>query len=250
MKIKKYDCPVCGELSVSEVDDHVYKFKHGKKSHMLQGLFRSVCGACGVSFFTPDQLDRNNKKVREFQDKLSDYISPTKILELREKYDITQLQANVIFGGGPTAFSKYERGIASPTAGTARQMLAALKDVKVMEVLAGIHNIKIAQIDKPVKAKEKIIYTLPESLRSSVELYASRVRLPIQESCAALISRGINSLEPSGVEEHVVASGFSRLVHMNYGVHGYKLSPHSQEVEVIRRANRKPELVKMKVRTK
>lgn len=192
MKNEKNICPVCGEKSLLEVLDYKYSFRHGRKEHVVDGLAKSECSECGASMFMPEQLDKNNEKVKLFQSSLKDFISATKILELREKYKITQSQANIIFGGGPTAFSKYERGLASPTAGNARLMLAALKNPKFMASLAEVQNIKISFSSASQECTREFLDVIPSPMRSFIQRYASQVTLPISESCVALLSKGID----------------------------------------------------------
>lgn len=236
MKNKTQDCPICGANSLLEFNDHTYEFKCGRKKHLVQGLLHSVCSDCGTSMFLPEQLDLNNSKVRAYQKSLPDFISPAQILELREKYDITQAQANTIFGGGPTAFSKYERGVANPTAGIARYMLAALNDVKFMTTLAAINGVQIKHSSAAKQSRESIIDTLPKSLRGRVEQYAARVTLALQESCITLLEKGLDSVEMS---EHSLRSPslagqirFQKYV-IDYQTQNIEVSELAEESEMI-----------------
>jgi HTH-type transcriptional regulator/antitoxin MqsA len=113
MKIEKMACPLCESQKFHERDDHAFSFKQGRKTHIVDHLKHHACDDCGFSIFTPEQQDFNNQRVKDFQASLEDFVSPSQVLELREKYLITQTDANKIFGGGPTAFSKYERGVTS-----------------------------------------------------------------------------------------------------------------------------------------
>lgn len=198
MKTKESNCPVCGADALVEHSDHSFQFKHGRKNHTVLGLVHSLCDQCGVSLFLPEQLDANHDRVKEYQAKLVDYISPEQVLELREVYDITQAQANLIFGGGPTAFSKYERGIGNPSAGAARQMLTALRDPNYMVMIAASRNVPLKY--KSSKAvKQRIIDILPADLRSQVEMYASSMKLSLQESCVVLMR---NALAAESARNH------------------------------------------------
>lgn len=136
--MKKIDvCPFCGNHTLETRFDHSFVFKHGRREHTVSDLARSVCTTveCLAAFFTPEQLDSNNQRVREYQSNLEDFISPAQVLELREKYDLTQIEASRIFGGGVNSFSRYERGINSPSALSSRTMLRCLRDPAFMEYL-------------------------------------------------------------------------------------------------------------------
>lgn len=192
MKTEESNCPVCGADALAEHTDHSFQFKHGRKTHTVPGLLHSLCSQCGVSVFLPEQLTANHQRVKQFQAQLTDYISPEQVLALREVYDITQSQANLIFGGGPTAFSKYERGISNPSAGAARQMLAALRDPDHMAMLAAAHNVRL-DVQSTKTVKEAMIDSLPADLRVQVETYARAMKLSLQESCVLLLRNALSA---------------------------------------------------------
>lgn len=192
MKFSKEPCPVCGSNSLTELNDHVYKFKHGRKLHIVDGLSHSRCQECGVSMFLPEQMKLNNLKVKEYQSKLSDYISPEQVLTLRETYNLTQAQANTVFGGGPTAFSKYERGESSPSAGAARQMLAALRDPEYMRTLCQHHGIQINQASKAESSAAKFVRDLSDEMRDKIYSTAAKKGLSLDVFCVELVSTGLD----------------------------------------------------------
>ncbi|MBU9606824.1 type II TA system antitoxin MqsA family protein [Burkholderia multivorans] len=136
-------CPVCGEGVLEERQDHVYTFLAGRQKHTVKGLVHSVCNVCETSLCTEDQNDRNVAKIESYQSALTDYISPEKIAALRARYGISQATAVAIFGGGPNAFSKYERGEVCPSAAAATLMLLALKSKLFFEALALAKGVEI-----------------------------------------------------------------------------------------------------------
>jgi HTH-type transcriptional regulator/antitoxin MqsA len=184
MKIEKMACPLCGSQKFHERDDHAYSFKQGRKIHVVANLKHSACDDCGFSIFTPEQQDFNNCRVKEFQARLEDFISPAQVLALREKYQVTQTDANKIFGGGPTAFSKYERGITSPNAGIARQMLRALESEDFMYQLADSSGVKLG-IERRTE-KKTVLEALPKRLVAKIEAYAHQHGLAPIEALAEL----------------------------------------------------------------
>jgi len=193
MNTKTEHCPVCGTGTLNEIADQSYEFKHGRKTHIVGGLLHSVCGECGTSMFLPEQMRANNLRVREFQNHLEDYISPAQVLELRERYELTQTQANQIFGGGPTAFSKYERGISNPSAGAARQMLAALRDPSYMSALLLSRGLTINQSNDSEFVKANLVDLFSAELYQLVEQYAGAFNLAVKDACEVLIRSGLKS---------------------------------------------------------
>jgi HTH-type transcriptional regulator/antitoxin MqsA len=190
MKIEKMACPLCGSQKFYERDDHAYSFKQGRKTHIVDHLKHHACDDCDFSIFTPQQQDFNNQRVQDFQACLEDFISPAQVLALREKYLITQTDANKIFGGGPTAFSKYERGVTSPSAGIARQMLRALESEDFMYQLADNCGVKLG-IERRTH-KNTGLEALPEPLIEKIEAYAFENGLAPLE---ALVELAESSLE-------------------------------------------------------
>lgn len=213
MKKNKESCPVCSSDSLIELNNHVYEFKHGRKTHTVSGLSHSLCQECGVSMFFPEQMDINNALVKDFQKNLKDYISPEQVLELREIYNITQGQANIIFGGGPTAFSKYERGVSSPSAGAARNMLSALNDHVHMAQMCAQQGVKL-QVNNVVNASiDSFLEKLAPPLLLRVQNYALESSLSVWEACMVLVAKGLDAedAETENLRDvHVTTTGRAR----------------------------------------
>lgn len=142
MEIKE-TCPVCGEGVLEARHDDVYAFLVGRQKHVVKGLEHSVCSVCETSLCSPDQTDRNTAKIEAYQSALPDYISPENIAALRARYNISQSVAAAIFGGGPNAFSKYERGEVCPSAAAATLMILALKSRAFFEALAQAKGVEV-----------------------------------------------------------------------------------------------------------
>ena len=102
-------CPACetGKLTPF-VDKQEYLYKGSK--YTLDGLDFSRCSACNAEVVTPAQAKSNELRIREEQRKLDGLLSGAEIQKIRARFNLTQSDASVIFGGGKNAFSKYERG--------------------------------------------------------------------------------------------------------------------------------------------
>ncbi|MCC2960948.1 type II toxin-antitoxin system MqsA family antitoxin [Massilia sp. IC2-278] len=216
-------CPVCGASALTEKHDHSFFFNHGRKLKEVPNLSQTLCSACGVSMFLPSQLKENNRRVKDFQAKLEDYISPEQILELREKYKITQVDANKIFGGGPTAFSKYERGLSNPTASASRQMLAALRDPSFMRSVADSRGVRV-NVCTPIESCEALIDTLPLEIRSQVEEYAGNLRISRWDGCVALLKKGLDVTRTKSAEEWGQEAGVNYALDYEYVVQSYDVA--------------------------
>jgi HTH-type transcriptional regulator / antitoxin MqsA len=106
--MKNIHCPVCttGELTFfKEPDEITYK------GHFLSvEVEYSVCKQCGEEMILPQQIKRNDCRVRDAWRRVDGLLTGGEIVALREQLGLTQLQASQVFGGGQNAFSKYERG--------------------------------------------------------------------------------------------------------------------------------------------
>lgn len=123
--------------------DGKYKFSHGRKNYVVENQAYALCNECGTSGFLPGQRDSNRHKIREFQSSLLDYISPSDVLAVREKYCLKQSDAMKIFGGGKQGFSKWERGTAVPTGSTARMLKLVLEVPQAMKYFADQASVEL-----------------------------------------------------------------------------------------------------------
>lgn len=101
-------CPICatGELaSFEESNELQYK---GKTLSVVMEY--AVCQHCGEEMILPDQIKRNDGRVRDAWRKADGLLTGAEIVELRKTLGLTQQEAARVFGGGVNAFSKYERG--------------------------------------------------------------------------------------------------------------------------------------------
>lgn len=128
-------CPLCNsELVVCR--DRNYTFRFRGEDHVLSGLARLVCKGCSAGLSSRETAQENEAKIRQFQNKIAGEMSPADVLELREKYCLSQQQAARIFMTPIRAFSKWERGEVGPAASTARMLRMALEQPEFMRMLA------------------------------------------------------------------------------------------------------------------
>lgn len=141
-------CPICQKGSFEPFSDGIYNFKHARKIHAVPGQHYAKCMECGTRGYLPNQRTANLDMIKEYQRHLPDYISPSDILAVREKYSLTQKEANILFGGGTQGFSKWERGLAVPAGPTARLMKLALESTDSLKILAKIVNVEIPALQE------------------------------------------------------------------------------------------------------
>ncbi len=112
----KHICPMCEEGTLSEVTySDVLQIRGVDRQ--LDGLVMSVCSHCGEESMTASQLKANGRTMAAARAQAIDeerakqgLLVSGEVRALRKKLGLTQQQASQVFGGGPNAFSKYERG--------------------------------------------------------------------------------------------------------------------------------------------
>jgi putative zinc finger/helix-turn-helix YgiT family protein len=135
-KFKPEKCPMCGAGDWIPRSTGVHRFKHKRHEYCVEGMHDAVCSHCQTRGFIEGQYEENARIIAEFEKKLRDFISPSDIYAIREKYLISQEQAGKIFACGKSYFSKWENGEVSPTGTAALTLKAALEDSTFMKKLA------------------------------------------------------------------------------------------------------------------
>lgn len=160
MKFDNETCPICGEGQWVDHGDGTHTFRHKNKAHNVTGMHYAVCEHCGTRGFLKGQIAANKKRIAEYEDSLRDYISPSNILRIRERYDLSQKDAAKLFQCGPTQFSKWERGIVAPTGATAVLLRLALQDTEVVRKLASEAGIaaKLPQVKAERAEPMRVVY--------------------------------------------------------------------------------------------
>lgn len=75
------------------------------------------CSVCEEIEFDKGEGTRFSEEIRKFSDEV-DKKEAAELVRIRKKLRLTQRQAAVLTGGGPNAFSRYERGKAKPMSAT------------------------------------------------------------------------------------------------------------------------------------
>lgn len=137
-------CPMCDSRDIEVRHDKSVQYKYLRKTHELIGQEYTECKACDFTFYQPGQIERNNERFAEFEKTIIKDISPRDILQIRQKYRLSQDDAAAIFNSGKNMFSKWERGDSAPTGTAARLLQLALTDRSTVEKLAALANVRLA----------------------------------------------------------------------------------------------------------
>ncbi|QXI45166.1 type II toxin-antitoxin system MqsA family antitoxin [Pseudomonas wayambapalatensis] len=103
---KVEQCPICGEGYLHEIGyDH--EFEHNGHSGIVH-LKISKCDECLSEVPTDSQTLANKRAVIAFEKSADNRLSGSEIRSIRKALSLTQAEAAKVFGGGKSAFSKYE----------------------------------------------------------------------------------------------------------------------------------------------
>jgi HTH-type transcriptional regulator/antitoxin MqsA len=124
-------CPVCGSNNIkNQTTDETIQYKG--EAITVHGLVGDHCLDCGEIVLDAKSYDR----YREASDNLIVSINKRNapdIRRIRKKLGLTQQAAAQIFGGGATAFSRYERGRAQPPVALTKLFMVLDKHPELLE---------------------------------------------------------------------------------------------------------------------
>ena len=103
---KEKGCPVCGEGRLTRRVQMTAIIYRGVTKQVEDHF--SVCDACGLEQADAKALKQNKRAVIKAKKEVDGLLSGAEVLAIRKRLGINQEQASRIFGGGPTAFTKYE----------------------------------------------------------------------------------------------------------------------------------------------
>lgn len=108
-------CPICGGTLLRDTRSVTTSYKGHSHTYEQPGQY---CNSCGEAFLHAEDLKSTLAIRKDFNRSVDSLLTSKKIREVRAQLGLSQRRAGEIFGGGPMAFSKYERGIASQSRST------------------------------------------------------------------------------------------------------------------------------------
>lgn len=104
-----HQCALCGAFAV-HATTYSGTFIHRGVETAVDDLEVMRCDACGEELIEANQARRNYRKMVDIGRTIDGLLTGDAIIRLRKRLGLTQQEAAELFGGGPNAFSKYERG--------------------------------------------------------------------------------------------------------------------------------------------
>ncbi|MDA3808862.1 MAG: type II toxin-antitoxin system MqsA family antitoxin [Spirochaetaceae bacterium] len=100
-------CPICDGDLIQEIKSVEAEYKAVLFYYSQTGLW---CTKCGEGFLSPKDLDYSKKQITDNKRIIDHRLIAEDIKTFRKINKLSQREASKLFGGGPNAFSKYERG--------------------------------------------------------------------------------------------------------------------------------------------
>ena len=118
-------CPSCGGVMTRGTRPETLHLDGHSITYMQPGWH---CSECDDGILVDSDNEVHDAAVRELTAMVNGApISPLTIRTAREAVGLSQREAGVVFGGGPTAFHKYESGQQVPSQGMAKLLRLALQ---------------------------------------------------------------------------------------------------------------------------
>lgn len=179
-------CPVCGQGDVVR-DTWQEEFEH-RGDILSYEHVEAYCNSCGSLLQTPEIIRENMRRKQEAKNSYSSILVGDEILSFRESFYLSQKTAAELFGGGPTAFPKYEANQISHNRSMDNLIRLCMKEPMNILELAKIAKIKLSQktINEIYARSQKLAFSAAikeaaESLKSS-NAWTPKVSDPANDS--------------------------------------------------------------------
>jgi len=110
-------------------------FRHNDRDLVVHGLEGHQCSSCDTGLCDPEQIRRNERRIKEAKRLADGLLSGNQIREVREQLGLSQQEAATIFGGGTNGFSKYERGETAQSVAMDRLLRLVMADPSKLDEL-------------------------------------------------------------------------------------------------------------------
>ena len=144
-------CLIC-EVGTLAVFKRAETMRYKNRDLRIVDLCFSVCSECQAELVMPAQVKSNQVRIADAQRTVDGLLSTPEIVQIRQTMRLNRSQASKVFGGGPNAFSKYERGEIHPSLAVNKLMQLARNVPEARQNLlenAGLVSVKPQRFEKP-----------------------------------------------------------------------------------------------------
>jgi HTH-type transcriptional regulator/antitoxin MqsA len=155
-------CSLCGEGNIVR-DSWKKEFEHNGLQLSAEYV-QQYCDGCGSLLQTPEVIRQNARNKQRAKNAHEGLLCGEEIRALRERFGLKQKAMATLFGGGPTAFAKYEADEIAHNAAMDKLLRLCLEDPQNLMRLA-----RQAGITLPANVQERINGDLRSQLLNEVE---------------------------------------------------------------------------------
>ncbi len=104
----KVYCPYCKKEVKYRIEKRNIKEFKGIEVNTFENV--AICNECNEDLYVNEIENENNERIFKIYRKIANIITPQDIVNLRNKYDISQRELTAILGFGKMTINRYERG--------------------------------------------------------------------------------------------------------------------------------------------
>ena len=104
----KVYCPYCKKEVEYRIEKRDIKEFKGIEVNTFENV--AICNECNEDLYVNEIENVNNERIFKIYRKIANIITPQDIVNLRNKYDISQRELTAILGFGKMTINRYERG--------------------------------------------------------------------------------------------------------------------------------------------
>ncbi len=136
--MSKKKCPICsdGTLIINPKDPS----NSDKEKPVKIKQLNVNCTTCGDDILKLIQSNSNKKISRDFYAEINGLLTSEEVRKIRKQLNLTQKDAAKLCGGGPNAFSRYERGKATLLRSTSNLLRLLSRHPEEVEYLKNYCN--------------------------------------------------------------------------------------------------------------
>lgn len=149
-------CPVCG-LGHIKSETGLKEFEY--RGATLTGSHTDeFCDACGTLLQSPETVRENVRSIQRAKNVHDSLLVGEDIRKFRDSFELTQRLAADLFGGGPTAFAKYECDEISHNVAMDRLLRLCMENpgnIAMLSAITGIDlpNTTVRRIHEAIESK-------------------------------------------------------------------------------------------------
>lgn len=167
----KVYCPHCRKKVEYKIEKRNVKEFRGVEVNTYENV--GVCSICHKDLYIDELEEKNNERILGLYRKNANIIKPQDIINLREKYNISQRELTAILGFGKMTINRYERGgVPTKTQSDYIKLLIDNDNKFIEKVKEAFENDKInSKTYTRIVSNENYIGNAEEDIQNNIRRY-------------------------------------------------------------------------------